>query len=133
MMQFYGKEADKLMTMLAEAATTVGDLHDASRGVSAWSAFGALTAILVAAIAALLLLVRRSDMKVVERAEAALTNLVHEIAGFRADLSHTRETFIRDYALKIEVEKLDRKVEKLRDHMAVRATERRAVADGEAS
>ena len=120
------------MTMLAEVATTVGDLHDASKGVSAWSAFGALTAILVTAVGVLLLLVRRSDLKVIERAEAALTELVHEIAGFRMDLAQTRETFIRDYALKIEVEKLDRKVEKLRDHMAVRAAERRAVEDAEA-
>ena len=130
-MQLYGKEDTGVMSIFAETLATVGDLHDASKGVSAWEAFGALTAILVTAIGVLLLLVRRSDLKVIERAEAALTELVHEIAGFRMDLAQTRETFIRDYALKIEVEKLDRKVEKLRDHMAVRASERRAVEDGE--
>ena len=62
-----------------------------------------------------------------ERSEVkdTLKRLVSVIEDLRLDLAE-------NYAKKVELERLDRKVEKLREHLAVRhEVERRTVADAE--
>lgn len=106
------------MNLLAAAAEAPLSVHEWSQTISVTVVMWAVIAVL-GGVVVWYAIGDRSEIK------ETLKKLVTVIEDLRVDLAE-------NYAKKVEVERLDRKVEKLREHMTARSDfERRAIKDSE--
>lgn len=103
--------------LLAVASDVPVSVHEWSQTISIVTLLWALIGILGAIVVYYLLADRSGIKNTLDRLVAAVENL-------RLDLAE-------NYVKKVDFEHLDRKVEKLREHLVVRGGERRSVLDGE--
>jgi hypothetical protein len=104
-----------LLVVVAEAS---GTIHDMTMHTNADWLYGSVIALLLSIVGWFLIRDRGSIKETLDR-------LVEVVEGLRLDLA-------ANYAKRLDLEKLDRKVEKLREHMTERGHERRTVEDSEA-